>query len=279
MPATSLPALGVRSLDKRPLIGTSWKMNKTRVEAEHYVSELVRALDAARHDVEVFVLPSHTALGTVCEMAAGQPLMVGAQNMHWEDGGAYTGEISPTMVRECGASIVELGHFERRTFFGETDWDVNRKVLSAIRHGLVPLVCVGETQAHHDFSVAHDVVAYQTKIALHGIPEAKVTDVIVAYEPGWAIGAKGTHASADEVNRTHAIIRAAIESKYGRESASRVRILYGGGVTSDNAAEFAMQPELDGLFVGRAALDARSFLEILDVFCWARGASAWNATS
>ena len=258
-------------------VGTSWKMNKTIAEAERYTRDLLQVLDARDAGATIFVIPPFTALAAVCRIAAGSRLKIGAQNMHWEDAGAYTGEISPVMIRDCGAELVELGHFERRTFFAETDLTVNKKVLSALAHSLRPLVCIGETEQERDLGVATDVLSRQVTIALDGVAPERISEVLVAYEPGWAIGAGGTDADPEYVAGMHARIRAAVAESHGAEAGRRLTVLYGGSVNTRNAAGFAGKPEIAGLFVGRAAWEVESFVEVIDAFCGATSLSGGSA--
>lgn len=190
--------------------------------------------------------------------------------MHWADSGPFTGEISPLMITECGAELVELGHSERRTEFGETDPYVNRKVRAALEHGLRPLVCVGEAAEERDYGVAEEVVARQAKIALHGVSAEMIAHVLVAYEPGWAIGNNGRAADPSHVDAVHRRIRAAVQSVHGEAVAGQLRVLYGGSVTRVTAAALAGSPEVDGLFIGRAAWDVASFIDIIRTFCAGR---------
>ena len=274
--APDVPVCGPAFVTERrqvPWIGTSWKMNKTRTEARQYTEALTRTLNATPVSAAVWLLPPFTALGAVCEAARGSSLRVGAQNMHWADDGPYTGEVSALMIKECGAQLVELGHFERRQAFGETDEVVNKKVCCALAHGLAPLICIGETAMQRDYSVAREVVAYQVKVALHGVDPARLPDITIAYEPGWAIGKDGTEAEPVAVNAMHRLIRDVISSKYGTTISEQVYIVYGGSVTQDNAMSFANQTEVDGLFVGRAALEVDSFAAIIKEFSQARSRS------
>lgn len=248
---------------RTPWLGTSWKMNKTRAEACAYTSALTEWIASARPDATIFVMPPFTSLAAVCELARDSALKVGAQNMHWADGGAYTGEISPVQIKDCGAELVELGHFERRTQFGETDLAVNKKVHAALANGLQPVVCIGETEVERDYGVAASVVARQATIALHEVPPDRVADVLIAYEPGWAIGEGGSEASPEYVNTLHGRIRGVIAEQHGEAVAAGVRVLYGGSVSAGNAAPLAAQPEVAGLFIGRAAWDVDSFVEII----------------
>lgn len=244
----------------RPLwLGTSWKMHKTIGEAQLF-AESLRSFFAASQSVslQLFIMPPFTALFKVCEVLRDTTVLVGAQNMHWERSGAYTGEISPLMVRDCGAQLVELGHSERRESFGETDYTVNRKVLSALAHGLRPIVCVGETPVEKECGAAHVSVARQVRMALNGVAIREVPRVIFAYEPVWAIGEAGMPAEPSHADSVHACIRKAIG-----DAGERSTILYGGSVSQQNAVDFVAQPNVDGLFIGRAAWDASDFVELV----------------
>ncbi|MDI5984683.1 triose-phosphate isomerase [Halomonas sp. M4R5S39] len=242
-------------------IGTSWKMNKTLGEAADYC--------AALHDAELlrdprlqgFVIPPFTALSEVCRALADTPVMVGAQNMHWADSGAYTGEVSPPMVRDCGADIVELGHSERRESFNETDAAINRKVKAALAQGLRPLICVGETAEEKALGAAADTVIRQCRIALGGVPAEALERVLIAYEPVWAIGEHGTPATAEDAGWMHRRIREALPTTARGEP---LPVLYGGSVNPDNCAELAALPEVAGLFIGRSAWRPEGLLRIAE---------------
>jgi len=186
-------------------VGTSWKMNKGPAASVAAANELARMSFPAT--LQPFVIPPFTSLKDVCDRLSGSRVAVGAQNMHWQDEGAWTGEISPTMISECGAELVEIGHSERRTYFGETDQTVNLKVHAALRHGLRPLVCIGDTADEYSYNVTNETLARQLKIALHGVSEDDVPQVLIAYEPVWAIGASGRPADAAFVERTHNHLR------------------------------------------------------------------------
>lgn len=242
-------------------VGTSWKMNKTIDQANAYARALLQSDVWDEGGLRSFVLPPFTALAAVARELEGSPIMVGAQTIHWADHGSYTGEVSAGMVADCGAQLVELGHSERRRWFGETDNNVNCKVKAALRHGLRPLVCVGETAEEKRFGVAAESVSRQVKIALHGVEAPHLSQVLIAYEPVWAIGDEGSPASADYVNTIHRIIRRVVTAM-GSEGAD-IPILYGGGVAEQNGSELARQPDVDGLFIGRAAWEAAGFLRIV----------------
>ncbi|HLW59851.1 MAG TPA: triose-phosphate isomerase [bacterium] len=255
-------------------MGAGWKMNKRLSEAEAYAATLGDYL--AENDVRVnlFIVPPFTALSTVRRALKDSNAHLGAQNMHWERGGPFTGEISPLMLKDLGVGIVELGHSERRAAFGETDFTVNRKVLAALEHSLRPLICIGETGTEREFGVAVESVTRQVKIALKGVPERTVRSVLFAYEPVWAIGESGTPADPAYANGMHETIRRAVAELYDGPVAADVPILYGGSVDLGNLAGFAGQPQVDGLFIGRASWDVTSFIKCIQAFEHARQCAA-----
>lgn len=236
-------------------VGTSWKMHKRLAEARAFCDGLRDAPGDPR--IRRFVIPPFTVLREVAAMLAGTDVRVGAQDMHWEDEGAWTGEISAPMIADCGASMVEIGHSERRAHFAETDRTVGLKVAAAVRHGLTPLVCVGETRAERDAGRADAVLERQVLAAL----EFVVGDapVLLAYEPVWAIGAGGSPATPDYADARHAAIAAVATGALGRA----VPCLYGGSVNAGNAADLAACPHVDGLFIGRAAWEVAGYRDIL----------------
>ncbi|MCR4401272.1 MAG: triose-phosphate isomerase [Firmicutes bacterium] len=246
---------------RRRIIAGNWKMNKTRDEAVDLVEDLKGTL-ADVGDVEVVVCPPFTALDAVREALRGSNIELGAQNMHWEEEGAYTGEISPLMLRSLGCMYVILGHSERRTYFGETDEAVNRKVKSAMANGLLPIICVGETLEERDAGRTEDVVVRQTKAALSGVKTNGAERIVIAYEPVWAIGT-GRTASAEEANRVIHLIRQSVAEVFNERIAQEVRIQYGGSVKPQNIADFLGQPDIDGALVGGASLDSESFAAIV----------------
>lgn len=235
-------------------IGTSWKMNKTLAEARAFASGLMGANVDPR--IQPFVIPPFTAVREVKAMLADTRVKVGAQNMHWDDAGAWTGEISPVMLKDCGLDIVELGHSERREHFGETDATVGLKVAAAVRHGLIPLICIGETLDERQAGRAAEVLERQVRAALAG---AGAAPVLLAYEPVWAIGANGIPATADYADARQAEIIAVAQDVLG----SRVPCLYGGSVNPGNCAELIACPHVDGLFIGRSAWAVEGYLDIL----------------
>jgi triosephosphate isomerase len=235
-------------------------MNKTSKEAAVLCRDLIPRLDVL-DDREVVLCPPFTALEIVGEAIRGTKIALGAQNMFYEDNGAYTGEISPLMLKAMGVKYVIIGHSERRQYFGETDDLVNRKVKAAISHGLKPIVCVGETLEQREAGVTEALVKSQVKKAFDGVTPDEATQVVVAYEPIWAIGT-GKTATSKEANRVIGVIRGTINELYGKTSAEAIRIQYGGSVKPNNMAELMDEPEIDGALVGGASLDAESFARI-----------------
>lgn len=236
-------------------IGTSWKMNKTLSEAMDFAEGLAQAQIDPR--LQPFVIPPFTAARQV-KLRLGDGVKVGAQNMHWEDAGAWTGEISAPMLVDCSLDLIELGHSERREHFGETDETVGLKVQSALRHGLTPLICIGETLAERESGRADAVLAAQVRAALaHAVGHA--APILLAYEPVWAIGAKGIPATAEYADARQAAILDVAQDMLGR----RVPCLYGGSVNPGNCAELITCPHVDGLFIGRSAWEVSGYLDIL----------------
>lgn len=241
-------------------IGTSWKMNKTLAEARAFAAALAEAEAARDPRIQRFVIPSFTAIRAVKRILAGTSVKVGAQNMHWADQGAWTGEISPPMLVDCGMDLVELGHSERRAHFGETDETVGLKVEAAVRHGLIPLICIGETLADRESGRADAVLAREVRGALGKLSaEQRGTTILLAYEPVWAIGEKGIPATADYADARQARISAVAQEMLGR----RVPCLYGGSVNPQNCAELIACAHIDGLFIGRSAREPAGYLDIL----------------
>ncbi|MDX0661977.1 triose-phosphate isomerase [Sinorhizobium medicae] len=241
-------------------VGTSWKMNKTLAEAMVFADGLAAA-DATRDArIQRFVVPPFTAVRQVKESLNGTSVKVGAQNMHWDDAGAWTGEISPMMLKDCGLDIVELGHSERREHFGETDRTVGLKTAAAVKHGLVPLICIGETLAEREAGEADTVLRRQVEGAL-AFPggAARTAPVLLAYEPVWAIGVNGIPATAGYADARHKIIADVAQRALG----VKVPVLYGGSVNPGNCEELIAEPHIDGLFIGRSAWEVGGYLDIL----------------
>lgn len=241
-------------------VGTSFKMNKTLADALAF-ADRIAAVEADR-DLRIvrFIVPAFTAVREVKARLAATSIRVGAQNMHWDDQGAWTGEISPPMLVDCGLDLVELGHSERREHFGETDLTVGLKTRAAVRHGLVPLICIGETRAEREQGLADTVLARQVHAALSGLSGSeRQAEVLLAYEPVWAIGVNGIPATAGYAEARHAAIAEVARGLLGRD----VPVLYGGSVNPGNCAELIAQPHIDGLFIGRSAWEAEGYLDIL----------------
>ncbi len=246
--------------NKVPWIGTSWKMNKTRAEARAF-AETLRSSPVATSDVaQPFVIPPYPYIADVAAILEGTRVKVGAQNMHWEDKGAWTGEISPLMLKDCGASMVEIGHSERRTHFGETDGTVALKVKAALKHGLLALVCIGDTKAEYDAGETTQVLLRQTSIALSLIGTHAKGQVILAYEPVWSIGEGGVPADPDFANEQH--IR--IKEISAKVAGAALPVLYGGSVNPQNCCDLAGKSDIDGLFIGRSAWDAPGYIGIVE---------------
>lgn len=241
-------------------VGTSWKMNKTLAEADNFVDELLTF--AIPSGIQPFVLPAHTALARVRDrLPADSPVLLGAQNAHWAGEGAWTGEISMRMAKDAGATLIEIGHSERRKHFGETDRTVAFKTAAAIAHGLIPLICVGEPLVVRDGGGAEGFVRIQLQIALSQVAPEEIKRVIIAYEPTWAIGEHGTPPTLDQIAPVMAVIDEVVTTLGGGARA----VLYGGSVNATNATELLSDPNTHGLFVGRAAWEASGFIEILKV--------------
>lgn len=241
-------------------IGTSWKMNKTLAEAESFATAL-SAIDCARDPrIQRFVIPPFTAVREVKQILADSSVKVGAQNMHWADQGAWTGEVSPVMLKDCNLDLVELGHSERREHFGETDETVGLKTAAAVRHGMIPLICIGETLAEREAGRAQEVLDLQVRGALGKLDaDQKGAEILLAYEPVWAIGENGIPATSDYADARQAEIIATARDVLGRP----VPCLYGGSVNPDNCEELITCPHIDGLFIGRSAWNVEGYLNIL----------------
>jgi triosephosphate isomerase len=247
----------------RLLIGSNLKMYKTNQQTLDYARQLqALTADIPRSELTLFILPAYVTLAAVCRQVDHSLLKVGAQNMHWEEQGQFTGEISPLMLQEIGVDLVMVGHAERRQLFGDQDWMVNKRALSALAHGFQVLICIGETAEDKAYRVSAERLRQQLTIALHGVHAVDLERVWVAYEPVWAIGAGGQQADPFYANTMHAVIHATLESLYP-EHGTCIPVLYGGSVNLENAPALIAQPEIDGLFIGRAAWDAADFNRIL----------------
>jgi triosephosphate isomerase len=246
---------------RRKLIAGNWKMNKSHTEAVALVQEIIAGM--GRHsEVDVVVCPPFTSLGAVGAAIDGSLLKLGAQNMHHEASGAFTGEISAPMLRAHFATHVILGHSERRTLLGETDPAINLKVLAALRNQLRPILCVGETLAEREAGSTLKVVQTQVDACLEGVSKDQAASLVVAYEPVWAIGT-GKVATTDQAQEVHAFIRGLLGKLFGEQAAQKVRILYGGSMKPANAPDLLAQKDIDGGLIGGASLEARSFIELV----------------
>ena len=244
-----------------PFIAGNWKMFKTVSEAVVFVKELRTAVkDVDR--VEIVLAPPFTALHAVAEAARNTSIGVAAQNLYWEREGAFTGEVSPDMVREAGAEFAIVGHSERRRLFGESDAIVNRKTMAAIGAGLTPIVCIGETLEEREREETLAVLDRQIKDGLDRITAEQVAEIVVAYEPVWAIGT-GRTATAAQAGEAHAHIRTRLRQWFGADAAERCHIIYGGSVKPDNIKELIAEADVDGALVGGASLDVRGFADIV----------------
>ncbi len=246
---------------RTPIVAGNWKMYKSVAEAVQYVaafSPMVRHVTG----VQIVLAPAFTALHATADAARGTWIGIAAQDIHWADEGAFTGEVSGPMAREAGATYVIVGHSERRALFGDTDADVNRKVMAAVTAGLAPIVCIGETLEQRDGGDTLDVLDRQLALGLDGLAGRQAAHLIVAYEPVWAIGT-GRTATPQQASEAHGHIRRRLREQFGGEAADGCRILYGGSVKPGNIAELAGMPDVDGALVGGASLDPAAFFEIV----------------
>ena len=250
---------------QRLLLGTNWKMHKTIREATDYARRLLELLDSVPipERIQLFLIPPFTAIAAVKQASSGR-FWVGAQNMHSEEWGAYTGEISAPMLRELGADLVELGHAERRRLFNETDAAINRKVHLALAHGLRPLVCIGDSAADKSSGVEREALTRQIKIALHGVSGPQASTLIVAYEPFWAIGESGAAADTEWIRTMCGHIRNVLVSLFGSEAGQEIPVIYGGSVNESNAVRILTESAANGLFIGRAAWDPDGFFRLIN---------------
>ena len=247
---------------RRPFFAGNWKMFRTAAEAAQLAANVRRGVETSPVDADVVLAPPFTALAAAAQSLAGSAIGLSAQNMHWEKEGAFTGEISPVMLKDAGCAYVILGHSERRQFFGETDEGVARKGRAAIDHGLTPILCVGESLAERESDRTMEVVERQVERALRGLTPDETGRAILAYEPVWAIGT-GRVATPEQAQEVHRFIRRQVAGSHGAPVAAALRILYGGSVKPDNAAGLMAQADIDGALVGGASLDAAGFVAIV----------------
>jgi triosephosphate isomerase len=247
---------------RKPIIAGNWKMNKTLTEALQFANE-VKGSVPSEEKVDSVICSPALFLDQLVKTVQGTPIKIGAQNMHFEESGAFTGEISPKALEELGVQYVIIGHSERREMFNETDESVNKKALAAFRHHLIPIICVGETLEQRESGKTKELVGDQVRKALQGLTEDQVKQTVIAYEPIWAIGT-GKSSTAEDANEVCAHIRQVVAEQFSKEAAEEIRIQYGGSVKPGNIADFMKQPDIDGALVGGASLDPKSFLQLLE---------------
>ncbi|MBI1929640.1 triose-phosphate isomerase [Candidatus Poribacteria bacterium] len=250
---------------RTPIIAGNWKLNKTIGEAVVLVAALRERLGDVT-DSEIVVAPAFTALSAVAKTLEGSNIHLSAQDMYWEASGAFTGEVSPTMLTDAGCDYVIIGHSERRQYFGETNESVNRKAKAAHAHGLKPILCVGEKLEEREAGKTESVVEDHLINGISGLSADHILSTVIAYEPVWAIGT-GKTATPVQAQEVHAFIRALLSKTYSADVASQVRIQYGGSVKPSNAVELMAQPDVDGALVGGASLEAESFAQIVKASC------------
>ena len=246
---------------RTPFIAGNWKMHKTVADTVKYVKEL-RGLVKDITGVEIVVAPPFTALHAAGEAARNSNVGVAAQDLHWEREGAFTGEISAGMIAETGAEYVIIGHSERRTLFGETDASVNRKIAAAFAGGLTPIVCIGETLDQRDRNETFSVLDRQIRDGLDGVTSEQLVQLVIAYEPVWAIGT-GRNATPAQAAEAHGHIRKRLQQWFGAQPSELCRVIYGGSVKPENIGDLASQPDVDGALVGGASLDVKAFFDIV----------------
>ncbi|MCP2519886.1 triose-phosphate isomerase [Candidatus Aminicenantes bacterium AC-335-B20] len=246
---------------RKPFIAGNWKMNKTVSEAVELVAKLKEIVKDERG--EIVVIPPFTALFEVKKIISGSRIELGAQNLYWKEKGAFTGEISPLMLKDIGCKYVIVGHSERRQHFNETDEIVNLKIKAALENSLIPIFCIGEKLEQRDKGETLNVIERQFEGGLSGIDESKARKIVIAYEPVWAIGT-GRTATPEQAQEVHSFIRTKLRKKYGNEIANCAIILYGGSVKPENAHSLIKQKDIDGVLVGGASLEAESFGKIIE---------------
>ena len=247
---------------RKPIIAGNWKMNKTLSEAKNFAEE-VKGLVPAQDKIESVICSPALFLQSLVETVSNSDVKIGAQNMHFEESGAFTGEISPLALQDLGVQYVIIGHSERREMFNETDESVNKKAIAAFKYNLTPIVCCGETLEQRENGETMNLVGAQIQKALTGLTEDQVKQTILAYEPIWAIGT-GKSSTAQDANEVCAHIRQVVAQQFSQDVANAVRIQYGGSVKPGNIKEYMAQPDIDGALVGGAALEAQSFLQLLE---------------
>ena len=248
-------------MQRKPLIAGNWKMHLTIQEAVA-LAKKVAASSQGLEDREVMIAPAATALAAVAEAVRTSPVVIAGQNVAWKEQGAYTGEISPLMLKDAGAKMAIIGHSERRHIFGEDNGMINQRLIGALTHGIIPILCIGETLDEREEGLTWEVLREQVRGGLEGVSREQAADVVLAYEPVWAIGT-GKTASREQAQEAHQFIRGLIEELYQKKLAEQMRILYGGSVKPDNVDDLMRMPDVDGALVGGAALEADSFDRII----------------
>jgi len=246
---------------RTPIIAGNWKMFKTVAQAVSFVNDVKGKAEI--DGVESVICAPFTALPALADAVKGTKLKIGAQNMHWEDSGAFTGEISGEMLKDLGVEYVIIGHSERRAYFAETDETVNKKVHAAFKYGITPIICVGENLNEREAGKTKEVCRVQTEAALRGLSSEQVARAVIAYEPIWAIGT-GKSSTAEDANEVIRYIRERVAANFGEEAAGKIRIQYGGSVKPGNIREFMSQPEIDGALVGGASLEPASYIQLVE---------------
>ena len=249
---------------RKTIIAGNWKMYKTIVEAIELANGLKRELfNLDSQEIDIVICPSFTALSEISEVIADSNILLGAQDVHWQDEGAFTGEVSPLMLKDVGCKFVIIGHSERRQYFGETNESVNKKIKAALKHELTPIVCAGETLSEREAGKTFKVLDDHVLNSLKDISEQDILKVVIAYEPVWAIGT-GKTATAKQAQEAQKYVRDLLTKMYNKDIANNVRIQYGGSVKPENIAELMQQPDIDGALVGGASLQISSFSEIVE---------------
>ena len=246
---------------RKGIIAGNWKMNKTVAEAVSLIEEIKPLVKDAK--CEVVVCPTFLCLDAVINAVKGTNIKVGAQNMHFEENGAFTGEVAPGMLKQMGVSYVIIGHSERRQYFNETDETVNKKLKAAYNHNIIPILCIGETLEDREGNITEKVLENQVKLDLEGLTKEQVEELIIAYEPIWAIGT-GKTATADQANETIAFIRETVGAMFGKDVAEKIRIQYGGSVKPSTIKEQMGKSDIDGGLIGGASLSAEDFAGIVN---------------
>lgn len=250
-------------MKRKPMIAGNWKMNMTAKDAKQLVADILKnTSDVKRGEVDILVAPPYTALSSVSEILTSSSIFLAGQNMYWEEKGAFTGEISPVMLKDVGCSHVIIGHSERRQYFGESNDTVNKKLISAFSHGLIPILCVGESLEEREAGQTTSIIEEELERGLNGLTSKQLKSMIIAYEPIWAIGT-GRTASPEQAEEVHSFIRGWIKSRGGGETSEAVQILYGGSVKPENIEGLMAMKNIDGGLVGGASLKADSFSQII----------------